>query len=146
MSGGIGKNELRIARAHADARRVEAERVVIARAFADKIHVRTFIQNEPRCANRIANALHTANATGAQSSAIHHEGIELHAAVAGEKAAAAGVKGFIVFHADDSGFHGVHRRAAAFQNVPAFIQRHLHAVSMGFNHVVRDGPGAAMNY
>src|SRR5882724_13135642 len=90
--------------------------------------------------------LDAAYATGAQSSAIHHQGIELHAAIAREKAAAARVKGFIVFHADDGSFHRVERGPAAFQNMPALFQRLLHAESVGFDHVVRDGPGTAVDH
>ena len=73
-------------------------------------------------------------------------GVELHAAVGGEKAAAACVKGFIIFHADDGSFHGVQGRSAAFQNVPALGQRLLDAYCVGFHHVVRNGPCAAMDY
>src|SRR5689334_22528011 len=62
------------------------------RAFPDKVNMRAFIQYQPRSADRIANALHAAHTASAQSCAIHHEGVKLNAAIAGEKAAAAGVK------------------------------------------------------
>src|SRR6476620_4941929 len=69
------------------------------RAFGDKIDVRALVQHEASGLYGIANALNAADTTGTERGAIHHEGVELHAAVAGEKAAAAGVKDFIVFHA-----------------------------------------------
>ena len=70
----------------------------------------------------------------------------MHFAVAIQKAAAAGVEGFVVFH-DDHGFlDSVERRAAAFEHAPTRSHGVAHAVEMGFDHVVRNGPGAAMNY
>src|SRR5215468_4313320 len=69
------------------------------RAFGDKVDMRAFIEHQPRGLNGIADALYAANAAGAQGGAVHHQGIELHAAIAGEKAAAAGIKGFVVFMA-----------------------------------------------
>ena len=116
------------------------------RALADEINVRAFIQDQARGPDGIADVLHAAHAAGAKRGPVHHEGIELHAAVAGEKAAAAGVKSLIVFHAGDGGFHGVQRRAAAFQHMPALGQRFLHSGDVGLHHVIRNGPGAAMDH
>src|SRR6476620_8313061 len=83
------------------------------RAFRDKIDVRALVKHEASGLYGIANALNAADTAGTERGAIHHEGVELHAAVAGEKAAAAGVKDFIVFHADDGGFYRIQRGAAA---------------------------------
>ena len=94
----------------------------------------------------LRNALHAAHASGAQGGAVHDEGIELHFAVAIEKAAAAGVESLVVFHDDDGFFDRVERRAAAFEHAPARGHGVAHAVEMSFDHVVRNGPGAAMNY
>src|SRR5262249_10765055 len=95
--------------------------------------------------NGVANALYTANAAGTKRVAVHHEGIELDAAITRKKAAAAGVKGFVIFHGDDSGFHGIQRAAATFQNVPALVQRALHAGQVSLNHVIGNCPGAAVD-
>ena len=70
----------------------------------------------------------------------------MHFAVAIEKAAAAGVEGLVVFHDDDGFFDRIERRTAALEHAPARSHGIAHAVEMGFDHVVRNGPGAAMNY
>src|SRR5689334_9474280 len=115
-------------------------------AFANKINVRALIEHQAGGADGIAYALHAPNATSAKGGAIHHEGIKLHASVAGKKTAAAGVKRIVIFHADNGGFHGVQRGAATFQNVPALGQRLLDADCVGFHHIVRNGPGAAVDH
>ena len=81
----------------------------------------------------------------AQRGAVHDERIELYFAVAIEKAAAAGIKGLVVFHDDHGFFDGIKRRSAAFEHPPARSHGVAHAVEMSFDHVIRNGPGAAMN-
>ena len=94
----------------------------------------------------LRNALHAAHASAAQGGAVHDEGIELHFAVAIQKAAAAGIESLVIFH-DDHGFlHRVERRSAAFEHPPARSHGIAHTVEMSFHHVIRNGPGAAMNY
>ena len=51
-------------------------------AFADQINVRTLIQYFARHPNWIADVLHTSHPAGTQSSAVHHESVELYAAIA----------------------------------------------------------------
>ena len=94
----------------------------------------------------LRNALNTAHAAAAQGGAIHDERVELHFAVAIQKAAAAGVEGLVIFHDDDSFFDRIERRPAALEHAPARSHGVAHAVEMSFHHVVRNGPGAAMNY
>ncbi len=77
--------------------------------------------------------------------AVHDEGIELHFAVAIEKAAAPGVESLVIFHDDDSFFDRIERRAAALKHPPTRSHGIAHAIEMGFDHVVGNGPGAAMN-
>ncbi len=91
------------------------------------------------------NALDAAHASAAQRGAVHDEGIELHFAVAIEKAAAAGIESLVVFHDDDSFFDRIERRPATLEHAPARGHGVAHAVEMGFDHVVGNGPGAAMN-
>ena len=81
----------------------------------------------------------------AQGVAVHDEGIELYFAVAIQKAAAAGIESLVVFHDDHGFFDRVERRAAAFQHPPARSHGVAHAVEMSFHHVIRNGPGTAMN-
>ena len=115
------------------------------RAFGYKVHVRAVAQNLASRADGIAKALDAANASGAQGRAVHDEGIELHLAVAIEKAAATGVESLVVFHDDHSFFDRIERRSATFEHAPARGHRVAHAVEMSFDHVVRNGPCAAMN-
>src|SRR5262249_21185992 len=65
---------------------------------------------------------------------------------ASEEAAPASVKRLVIFHGDNSGFHGVERTAAALQHLPALGQRSLHAVQVRAGHIIRNGPGSAMDH
>src|SRR5258708_39957585 len=100
--------------------------------------MRTLFQNDARSFNRIADPLDAANAAGAPGAAVHEEGIELHAAIAGEQAAAAGVEGFIIFQADDGGLHRAARASATSQNAPPFTQPVTHTLTRRFNHADPD--------
>ena len=115
------------------------------RAFADKINVGAFAENLSRCAHRIVQMLDAAHASSAQRSSIHDEGIELHLAVAVQKAAASGVESLVVFHDDDGFLNGVERRATALEHMPSRGQRIVHATDVGVHHVIRHGPGAPVN-
>ena len=79
------------------------------RAFRHKIHMRALAQHLARSADGIGNVLHASHASGAESGAVHDEGIELHLAFAIQKAAAPGVEGLVVFHDDNRFFGGVER-------------------------------------
>ena len=115
------------------------------RPFGHKVHMRAVAQNLARRAYGIGDALHAAHASAAQRGAVHDEGIELHFAVAIEKAAAAGVESLVVFHDDDSFLDGIERRPAAFEHPPARGHGVAHTVEMSFHHVIGNGPGTAMN-
>jgi hypothetical protein len=69
----------------------------------------------------------------------------LHLAVAVQKTAAAGVEGLVVLENDDSFFHGVEGQAAALQHAPSGGSSIAHTVEMSVDHVVRNGPGTAVN-
>ena len=64
----------------------------------DKVNVRRLLENEARCANRVAQSLHTRDAPGTQGRSVHQQRIHLHAAVTRQKGAATGVKGVVVLH------------------------------------------------
>src|SRR6185312_4856211 len=113
--------------------------------FCHEVHVRAVAKDLARRANGIGNALYAAHASAAQGGAVHDEGIELHFAVAIEKAAAAGVESLVVFHDDDRFLDRIERRPAAFQYPPARRHGVAHAVEVSFHHVIGDGPGTAMN-
>ena len=61
----------------------------------------------------VAEAFDTGDATGSHAAAVHEERVELDAAVGGEKAAATGVEGGVVFKNGDGGFDGVKSGATA---------------------------------
>src|ERR1043166_5407506 len=116
------------------------------RALRDKVHMRAIAQNLPRCPNRVPQPFNTPDAAGTQGRAIHNERIELYFAVAVQKAATASVKGFVIFHDNDSFLNRVERRPAGFKYAPASSHGIANAIEMGFDHVIGNGPGTAMNY
>src|SRR2546423_7334924 len=113
--------------------------------FSNKINMRALTQYQPRCPDRIADSLHAANATGAKCGSIHDQRIHLHAAVAGKKAAVSGVEDIVFFHHHYSFFHGLERSAALGQDVPASVECLAYSVLVRFRHLIRNGPGPAMN-
>ena len=81
-------------------------------AFGNKINVRTLFQHQSGHSNGVADVLHAADSAGPQGISIHHESIELHPAIARQKAAPACIKGLVVFHGDD-GLEEVRRAGEA---------------------------------
>ena len=59
--------------------------------------------------------------------------------------AVAGVKNGVVFEDHDGGFDGIERAAATRENRPARVEGALAARLAGFDGVVGDVPGAAMD-
>ena len=114
-------------------------------AFGDEVNVRAIAQDFAGGAHGIAQSFDAADAASAEGGAVHDEGVELDFAVAVEEAAAAGIEGFVVFHHDDRCFDGVEGGAAALQRVPACGCRVADALEVGVDHVIGDGPGAAVN-
>jgi hypothetical protein len=80
---------------------------------ANEVDVRTFFKDQAGGLNGIAEALDAGHSAGLHASAVHEEGVELDAAVGGEKAAAAGVEGGVVLEDGDCGFDGVDGGCAA---------------------------------
>src|ERR1700752_2851877 len=62
-------------------------------ARSDEIDVRRLVEHEPRGLDGVAEALDAGHAASAHRAAIHHQGVELDAAIPGEEGAAAGVEG-----------------------------------------------------
>ena len=96
-------------------------------------------------ANRVAQALDAADAAAAEGRAVHDESVELHFAVAVQETAASGVESFVVFENDDGFFDRVESRAAAFQHAPSGGGGIAHTVEVRLDHVIGNGPGAAVN-
>ncbi len=116
------------------------------RAIRDKIDVGALFQHQTGDSNGIANVLHAAYSAGAQGVSIHHQGIKLHGAIASEKAASSSIEGIVVFHGDDCSFNSVHGGAAPLQQTPPKVEGLANSVEMGLDHVIGNGPGAAMNH
>src|SRR5258708_4404182 len=107
--------------------------------------MRALVEDEARGLDWIAEALDASDPASAERGAIHEQGVELDVAVAGEKAASAGVEGLIVFENSDSGFDGFDRTGAVFQQGVADGEGIGDAEPVGFDHVVGDGPGSAVH-
>ncbi len=73
-------------------------------AFCDKVHMRTLAQHLAGGADGIRNVFHAADSAGTKRVSVHDERIKLNLALAIQETATAGIKGFIVFHDDDSLF------------------------------------------
>ncbi len=114
-------------------------------ADADEVDVGAFIEDEARGADGVGEVLDAGDAAGAEVFAVHEEGVELDAAVAGEKGAAPGVEGVVVFHDDDGGLDGVEGGATAAEDLPAGVECVADAALVGGDAGVGHGPGAAVD-
>ena len=114
-------------------------------AGADEVDVRRFVEHEPRGLDRVAQALDAGDAAGAQRAAVHHQRVELHAAVAGEEGTAAGVEGVVVLHDGDGGLDGIQCGAVLREHSPTGGERVGDAALVGCDGVVGHGPGAAVD-
>ena len=115
---------------------------------ADEVDVGTLLKDETRRVDGIAQAFNAGHATGAHGpgdSAIHEQCIELDFAIAREKGAAARVKSLVIFENGDSGLYRIDRSGAAFEQRVAGKKSTANAEGVGFDGVIGDGPGAAMN-
>ena len=81
-------------------------------AGADEVNVGALFEDQAGGLDGVAEALDAGHAAGFHAAAVHEQGVELDAAVGGEKAAAAGVEGGVVFEDGDGGFDGIEGRAA----------------------------------
>jgi len=88
---------------------------------------------------------HTSDAPSPQGRAIHDQSIELNFSFPVKEAAAAGVKGLIVFQDDNRFFDRIECGTSAAEYIPASFNGISHAIQVCLDHVVRDGPSAAMD-
>ena len=114
-------------------------------AGADEVDVRRLVEHKPRGLDGVAQTLDAGDAAGAQGAAVHHQGVELHAAIAGEEGTAAGVEGVVVFHDGDGGLDGIEGGAVLREHSPAGGERVGDAALVRRDSVVRHGPGAAVD-
>ena len=114
-------------------------------ARTNEIDVWTFFEDQTGGLNGVAKMLDTGHAASFHAVAVHEEGIELHAAIGGQKTATAGIEGGIVFEDSDGGFDSIESRAALRKNVVAGFKRIANTDFMGSLLIDRDGPGTAVN-
>ena len=114
-------------------------------AGADEVDVRRLVEHEPRGLDRVRRRSTQATPPARSVLAVHHQRVELHAAVAGEEGAAAGVEGVVVFHDGDGGFDGVEGGAVLREHSPAGGESVGDAALVGCDGVVGHGPGAAVD-
>jgi len=114
-------------------------------ALGDEHHVRPVFEESARETDGIADTLDGGDGAGAERSAVHHDGVAFHAAIEVEMGTGAGVEDRGVFEDDDGGFHGIEGGAAASQNGPAGFEGAAAAILAGFDGVVGDIPGAAVD-
>jgi hypothetical protein len=114
-------------------------------AGADEIDVGALFEDKACGLNGVAEALDTSHSAGFHAAAVHEEGVKLDAAVGGEKAAAAGVEGRIVFEDGDGCLDCIERRSAAREDgvtsLKGIANTGLVSGSLGGGN----GPGSAMN-
>ena len=126
-------------------RRMPCWRGETLRSGADEVDVGALVEDEAGGLDGVLEALDAGDAAGAEVFAVHQQGVELDAAVAGEEGAAAGVEGVVVFHDGDGGFDGVDGGAAALERGPAGGEGVGDAALVGGDGVVGHGPGAAVD-
>ena len=107
--------------------------------------MRAFFEDETRGLDGVAETLDAGDATGAKGGSIHEEGVELDAAIGGEKAASAGVEGWVVFEDGDGGLDGIDGGAAPAQDGIAGFKSAQDAALVIFGHFRRDGPGSSVD-
>ena len=77
--------------------------------------------------------------------AVHHQGIELHAAIPGEEGTAAGVEGVVVFHDGDGRLDSIKCGAVLREHSPSGGERVRNAALVRRDSVIRHGPGATVD-
>src|SRR5712692_12083659 len=135
------RNPIRLARKLLESR----EHMMLVGAGANQHHVLPRFEQLPRQANGVADALDGSDSAGLERCAVHEDGVEFDAAVAVQVRADASVEDGVVFEYDDGRFHGVKRRAAALEYLPAGLERLPATGAAGLDRFVRDVPGAAVN-
>src|SRR5580692_5137442 len=115
------------------------------RAFGYKIHVGALTQNLACRSYWIFQSFHASHAPCPQRRTVHDQRIQLHLAVAIQKASPAGIESCVVLHDDDGFLDCIQCRAAALEHAPACDQRVAHPMQVRLHHVIRHGPSAAVN-
>jgi hypothetical protein len=112
---------------------------------ADEVDMRAFFENETGSLDGIAKTLDAGDATGAKSSTVHHECVELDSAVTSEEGAATSIEGVVVFHDGDGGLDSVERGALFRENRPTGGERVRDTTLVGGDGGGGHGPGTAVD-
>ena len=115
------------------------------RARGDEHHVFAFLENAAGEANRIADALDGSDGACLQCGTVHHDCVELNAAVEREVRADACVEHGIVFERDDCGPDSIHGRATAREDLPCSFERGADSGATVSKCGLRNLPCAAVN-
>jgi len=115
------------------------------RTLGDEHHVRTFFQDGARGLNGIFDATKTGDGTRAKRGSVHDNGVAFDIAIEIEMRAVARVEHGIVFEHGDGGFDGVESVAAVAEYGIARVKRAKAAGVAGFDGVVWDVPGTAVD-
>ena len=107
--------------------------------------MRTFFEDGARGLNGIFDAAKTGDGTGAKCGGVHDDGVAFDVAIEIEMRAIAGVENRIVFEHSDGGFDGVEGVAAVGENGVAGVKRAKATGLAGFDGVVGDVPGTAVD-
>ena len=107
--------------------------------------MRTFFEDGARGLNGIFDAAKTGDGTGAQRGGVHDDGVAFDVAIEIEMRAVASVEDGIVFEDSDGGFDGVEGVAAVGENGPAGMKRAKATGIAGFDGVVGNVPGSAVD-
>jgi hypothetical protein len=91
-------------------------------ALADEVDVGTLFQDQAGGLDGVSEAFDASHTASFHAATIHEQGIQLNSSIEGEKAAAAGVEGGIVFKDGDGGFNGVESGAAEGEDVIASFE------------------------
>jgi hypothetical protein len=114
-------------------------------ATGDEHHVGRFFKDGPGGLNGILQAAESGDGASFEGGALHDDGVAFDKAVEVEMRAVAGVEDRIVFEYGDGGFDGVKCQAPACEHGPAGAKSPQAAGFAGFDGVVGDVPGTAVD-
>jgi hypothetical protein len=110
-----------------------------------EVDVGAAFKNEAGGLDGIAKAFDTGDAARLHSASIHEQGVELDAAIGGEKTAAAGVEGWVVFKDGYGCFDCIEGRAAAGKDGIAGLKGVANTGLVSGGLLWRNGPCASVD-
>lgn len=110
----------------------------------DEVNVGALLENQTRGLDGIAQVLDARHAAGLHASSVHEKGIELDTAIGGEKAAAAGVEGGIIFKDGDRFLDGIKSGTSTTEDGVAGFECAANAGLVGRRIGLGDGPRSAV--